>query len=209
MKVYLDDRPLSVTPGSIAEALVAGRDAAEAGGRLVIEVHADGEPIDPALLDAPPSDDAGISELKLISTLPGPFLRVTLLDAIDLLIETRRAQAHAVESFQTGHIEDGVPALQNALGSWTLIRDVVEKAASLGTFDPSAVVVTGPDGSTRTGATYIDGLAHDFDAVRRALEVQDFTALADVLEGDLDAQAEHWLRYLAALADVVSPEESA
>jgi len=207
MKVYLDDQPLSVTPGSVAEALVAGRDAAEATGRLVIEVHADGSPIDPAMLDQPPTDHAGIAELKLISTPPGPFLRVTLLDAVDLLAEIKKAQTVAVEKFQTGHIEDGVPALQNALGSWTLIRDVVEKASALGTIDPSTVVVETKDG-TRTGATYIDGLAHDFDAVRRALEIQDFTALADVLESDLDAQADHWMTFLSALARAVSPEDA-
>lgn len=206
MKVYLDDQPLAVSPASVAEALVAGRDAAEAGGRLVIEVHADGSPIAPELLDAPPDDNAGITELKLISTLPGPFLRITLLDAVDLLVEIRRAQSIAAHSFQTGNIEDGAPALQNALASWTLIRDVVDKASALGAINPAAVVVRTEDGGERTGATYIEGLAQDFQTVRGALEIQDFTALADVLEGDLDTQAQHWMVFLAALAAAVSPE---
>lgn len=203
MKVLLDQTLLDITPASVAEALMAGRDAAEAAGRLVIEVHADGSPIDIALLDQPPTDTAGILELKMISTPPGPFIRTTLLDAADLLEQIRIAQAQAVEQFQTGHIEDGVPSLQHALGSWTLVRDVVDKAASLGTIEPSAVIVNTPDGSTRTGATYIDGLARDLDAVRIALEKQDFTVLADVLDGDLDTQAAHWIDFIKALADSV------
>ncbi len=204
MKVLLDETPLEITPASVAEALIAGRDAAEAAGRLVIEVHADGSPIDAALLDEPPADTAGILELKMISTPPGPFIRTTLLDAADLLEQIRIAQTEAVKQFQTGHIEDGVPSLQHALGSWTLVRDVVDKAASLGTIEPSAVIVPTADGSTRTGATYIDGLARDFDTVRIALEKQDFTALADCLEGDLDTQAAHWIDFVKALADSVT-----
>jgi hypothetical protein len=200
MKVMLDNTPLEVTPDSVADALIAGRDAAEAAGRLVIEVHADGSPLPVEMLDEPPTDNAGFTEIKLISTRPGPFIQTTLLDASDLLVEIRKAQAQAVESFQTGHIEDGVPALQHALGSWTLIRDVVEKATTLCRMEPSTVVVPTAEGSTRTGATYIDGLAHDFELVRLALEKQDFTALADVLEGELDTQAEAWMDFLKAMA---------
>ncbi len=200
MKVMLDNNPLDIAPDSVADALIAGRDAAEAAGRLVIEVHADGSPIPAEMLDEPPADNAGFTEIKLISTLPGPFLQTTLLDASDLLVEIRKAQANAVECFQAGHIEDGVPSLQHALGSWTLIRDVVEKATTLCRMEPSTVVVPTADGSTRTGVTYIDGLAHDFDLVRQALEKQDFTALADVLDGELDTQAQAWMDFLKALA---------
>lgn len=202
MKVFLDDQMLSESPQSVAGALEAGRVAAEARGRMVIEVHADGQPLSPDLLDHPPEHEAGIVELKMVSTPPGPFIRTTLLDAVELLGPLERDQGEAVGLLHTGHIEEAFEPLQRALLSWSILRDLVDKSAQLGLTDPSRVIVQGGDWATaRSGGEFIADLALHLGEVKRTLEIQDFTALADVLEGDLAGDARGWAHFLRAMAD--------
>ncbi len=202
MKVFLDDQMLSESPQSVAGALEAGRLAAESRGRMVIEVNADGQPLTPELLENPPQHAAGIVELKMISTAPGPFIRTTLLDAVELLDPLEREQAEAVRLLQTGQIEEAFDPLQRALLSWSILRDLVDKSSQLGLTDPSRVIVHGGDWSTgRAGGEFIADLALHLGEVKRTLEIQDFTALADVLDGDLAADARAWGHFLRAMAE--------
>ncbi|MCL4220172.1 MAG: hypothetical protein KJZ65_02260 [Phycisphaerales bacterium] len=202
MKVYLDEQMLSEGPQSVAGAIEAGRLAAEARGRMVIEVHADGQPLASELLDNPPEHEAGIVELKMISTPPGPFIRTTLLDAIELLGPIERDQGQAVKLLHAGHIEEAFEPLQRALLSWSILRDLVDKSAQLGLTDPSRVIVQGEAWATaRAGGEFIADLALHLGEVKRTLEIQDFTALADVLEGDLAVDARGWGHFLRAMAD--------
>jgi hypothetical protein len=201
MKIRLDETLLETEASTVAEALVIGRTAAEANGRLVIEVHGDGQPVPPEMLDEPPDHDAGFGELRLLSTLPGPFIQTTLLDAADLLGQVRVDQAEAVRLFQSGHIEEGFGPLQRALTSWAIVRDVVDKSASLGAVDPAGVSVTAADGTARTGPAHIEALSTHLLEVKRALQIQDFSALAEVLEIDMTLEATQWEQFLSALAD--------
>ncbi|KAA0213198.1 MAG: hypothetical protein DYG94_14270 [Leptolyngbya sp. PLA3] len=202
MKVILDDQMLSESLKSVAGALEAGRQAAESRGRLVIEVHADGHPLASELLDNPPEHEAGIIELKMISTPPGPFIRTTLLDAVELLGPIEHDQAEAVGLLQTGQVEEALEPLQRALLAWSILRDLVEKSTQLGLTDPSRVVVQGGDWATaRGGGEFIADLALHLGEVKRTLEIQDFTALADVLEGGLAADARSWEHFLRAMAE--------
>ncbi|RMH14588.1 MAG: hypothetical protein D6695_00855 [Planctomycetota bacterium] len=204
MQVYLDDKLLAARPDSVADALEAGRVAAEAAGRLVIEVHADGHPIDQGMLDQPPADDAGISELRLVSTAPGPFIRTTLLDAVDLLGQIRVDQVEAVKLFHTGHIEEAFEPLQRALQSWAILRDVVDKGSTLGLIDVESVQVPSRSGQSEPGTGFISTLMEHLTEVKRSLEIQDFTALADVLEGGLEAEVGRWEEFLRAMADAAA-----
>ncbi|MBX3323238.1 MAG: hypothetical protein KF757_09640 [Phycisphaeraceae bacterium] len=201
MKIRLDDTLLEMEARSVAEALELGRGAAEKQGRLIIEVHADGSPLPAAMLDEPPDHDAGIGELRLLSTLPGPFIQTTLLDAADLLGQVRTDQAEAVRLFQSGHIEEAFGPLQRALTSWAIVRDVVDKSATLGAIDPESVRVEAADGAVRTGPAHIDTLSDNLTEIKRALQIQDFSALAEVLEIDMNLEANQWERFLQALAD--------
>lgn len=186
----------------MAAALEAGRLAAEGLGRLVIEVHADGKPLPGELLEDPPSDAAGIRELRMVSTEPGPFIRTTLLDAVELLGPIRADQAEAVRLFQSGHIEEAFEPLQRALTSWSILRDLVEKSEQLGLTQPSRVLVRADDWSTGTsGSEFIAALAEHLGEVKRTLQIQDFTALADAIEGGLGSDADGWELFLKAMAD--------
>lgn len=201
MQVFLDDRLLEQCPDSVAGALEAGRVAAEGLGRLVIEVHADGNPLAADLLENPPDDAAGIGELRMVSTAPGPFIRTTLLDAVELLGPIRADQAEAVKLFHSGHIEEAFEPLQRALTSWSILRDLVEKSEQLGLTQPTRVLVQGEDWSTGTsGSEYISALVDHLGEVKRTLQIQDFTALADAIEGGLASDADGWELFLKAMA---------
>lgn len=202
MQAFLDDQLLTECPSGIAGALEAGRLAAEQLGRLIVEVHADGKPLAQELLENPPEGNAGILQLKMISVQPGPFMRTTLLDASELLGPIRRDQAEAAGLLQTGHVEEAFEPLQRALTAWSILRDLIEKSQMLGLTDPARVVVKGADWSTgKAGGEYIAELGDHLAEVKRTLELQDFTALADVLEGDLTTDAHAWEDFLRAMAD--------
>lgn len=204
MRIRLDDTLLEVSAESVAEAIVIGRNAAEDRRRLVIEVHGDGVPLPAAMLDDPPSNDGGFAEIHLLSTPPGPFIQTTLLDAADLLRQVASDQSEAVRLLHAGHVEEAFGPLQRALTAWAIVRDVVDKSATLGAIDPSSVQVERLDGARESGASHIDALAQHLTEVKRALSIQDFSALADVLAGELHADTTAWVDFLSALADQAS-----
>ncbi|MFG0313798.1 MAG: hypothetical protein ACF8LL_06405, partial [Phycisphaerales bacterium] len=88
MRVYIDNTELEAN-NSIADALNAAREHAENDGRLIIDIIADGQTIDDAMLDNPPSDSGGISELRLTTTDPVAFLMETFARARESLALVR------------------------------------------------------------------------------------------------------------------------
>ena len=64
MQVWIDDQQLSQVD-NLEAAFELARQHTQTGGRLIIDILADGSPIDEALIDTPPSDStAGIRELR-------------------------------------------------------------------------------------------------------------------------------------------------
>jgi hypothetical protein len=194
MRVLLDDRPIAVEPLTIARAIDVARESASAEGRIVIEVLGDGRSVDQALLDAPPADTAGFAELKLVTADPGAFVSVTLSDTHELLDAAAAAHQSAADLLMAGSREDAITPLREALESWAVVRDVVEKSASLIGVDPRTVAT-----ESGSGSAVIDGLTARLTDIKQALVQQDDAALSDVLAYDMPEQVEHWRALLRSL----------
>ncbi len=204
MNVYLDNEPLRVEPPTLARAIEMARDAADARGRVVIEVKGDGVPVAADLLDSPPENDAGFGEVRMISTPPGIFVRETLLEARSVLDDAVRAQERAGEQIQSGELEAALEPLHEALACWSLVRDVVDRSQALLGQSASDVRFTGAGGEL-TGEACIARLGEALRDVRGALEQSDWSALADALAYDLGDLAGDWRAMLEALGDRAAP----
>jgi hypothetical protein len=194
MRVYIDETELD-SNASIADALDAARDHAESTGRLIVDIHADGEPIDDALLDTPPTDNAGINELRLTTTDPVAFLMETFASARESLALVREDQSTAADHLRTGELEPAVESLNAILTGWQAVGEVVAQSAELAEIDLNAFDFDGTNASST-----IDKLSETLFEIRTNLTHQDWSALGDAIEYDLDELATQWDTLLGALA---------
>lgn len=202
MRVLLDDEPITPEPVTVADAIEAARARAEHDDRLIIEVEADGGPIADELLNEPPSDDAGISELRLVSTDRVKFIRVTIGDAVEAVDHAVERQAVAAELIESGDVASANQPLSEALTTWQALHDVVDQAARLMGVDPGAIEVEPSEGSSgaTTGSACIANLLGALEEIKRSVTERDTAGLADTLREDMDSVARDWRSLLDALS---------
>lgn len=197
MRVYIDNTELEAN-NSIADALDAAREHAENDGRLIIDIIADGQTIDDAMLDNPPSDNGGISELRLTTTDPVAFLMETFASARESLALVREDQSTAADHLRKGDLEPAVEALNGVLTGWQAVGDVVAQSAELADIDLNTFEF---DGLQAKGV--IEKLGDTLFEIRTNLTHQDWSSLGDAIEYDLDDLAKQWDALLGALAQRV------
>lgn len=199
MRVLLDDTPLTIEPVTVARAIEAARATASNAGRIVIEILGDGQSVDPRIIDAPPADTAGFTELKLVTADPGAFVAVTLSDTGGLLDAASEGHNKAADELMAGNREGAIAPLRDALEAWAVVRDVVEKSAAL--LDLDARTVKSEAG---TGGEIIDGLTAKLSDIKNALTQQDDSALSDVLAYDMPEQVQRWSALLKAIETIAA-----
>ncbi len=197
MRVFIDETELD-NNDSIADALDAAREHAEHAGRLIVDIHADGEAIDDELLDNPPSDSAGINELRLTTTDPVAFLVETFASARESLELVREDQSTAADHLRKGELEPAVESLNAILTGWQAVGEVVSQSAELADIDLNTFEF---DGTTASVA--IEKLGDTLFEIRTNLTHQDWSSLGDAIEYDLDDLAKQWDALLDALAQRV------
>lgn len=197
MRVTIDNTEIQ-TSHSIADALDAAREHAEKSGRLIVDISADGEPIDDALLDNPPEDSGGIKHLELTTTDPVAFLVETFTSARESLTLVREDQGTAADHIRTGALEPAIESLNAIMTGWQAVGDVVSQAAELADIDLNAFTFA----DTSAGEC-INKLSETLFEIRTNLTHQDWSALGDSIEYDLDEQAQQWDALLEALTQRV------
>lgn len=198
MQVFLDGQRLILEQPTLASALRAGSDEAERHGRVVVEVYVDGAKVSDTILSDPPEQALG-SEMRLVSIEPKKLVRETLLDAVDALDKAEQEQTDAAGEIQCGRVEQAMPLLQSAIQKWQAVRDAVEKSASLLDIPLSSEV--GVDGTPRSLSQVVDALAASLTDIRRCLEAEDWSGLADHLAYDMAGQVRSWQSMLRTLAE--------
>jgi len=203
MRVYLDETPVGEEQPSLDLALRAGASAAEARGRIVVEASADGVPLTEEQLAGLAGDCPTIREVHLKTSDPYALVNVTLLDACDALAGVRQAQSQAADLINAGKPEQAMPKLQEALATWQAVCDVVEKSAKVLHLNLDKISFASSGGEQQVVGTLFGELTDRLVEVKRGVIHEDWSALADTLAYDLDAQAGAWDLMLRALADHV------
>lgn len=197
MKVFLDNEPLAVSPATVRAAIERAREAADAAGRLIVEVRGDGSPLGEGVLDDPPDSDHGLGELRMLSAAPGPFVRETLLETVGVLDQARAEQSLAAELIQGGKLGEALEPLGRVLELWGVVRDVVERSCALLGIDAGGVLV--PEHDT-TGAACIAELMARLTSLKLAIAQQDWGGVSDELAYEMDALAVRWRSLVGELA---------
>lgn len=203
MRVYLDDIPVGEELPSLDLALRTGASAAEARGRIVIEASADGMPLTEEQLAGLAGDCASIREVRLKTSDPYALVQVTLLDACEALAGVKSLQSEAADLIQAGKTEAAMPKMQEALATWQAVCDVVEKSARVLHLNLDALTLPAAGGEPQVVGKLFGELTDRLVELKRGVVHEDWSALADTLAYDLDAQANSWDRMLKALADHV------
>jgi hypothetical protein len=197
MRVLLDGQLLPLERATMASALHAASDAAQARGRVIVEVKVDGRVVSDTILSDPPDEALG-SEMNIISVEPRLLVRETLLDAVEALDRAGQEQSEAAGEIQSGRVESAMPLLQSAILKWQAVRDAVEKSASLLDI-PLDSRVDGP--GDRNLGQVVEGLAASLTDIRNSLEAEDWSGLADLLAYDMSEQIASWQEMLRSLAE--------
>jgi hypothetical protein len=202
VRVLLDDTPIPVPRDSLAAAIEAGQGVAGRRGRIIIEVHVDGEPMGDEMLARPPDAPVG-AEVRLVSAEPGALVYTTLMEAADMLAGIRQSQRRCADLVVRGELDQALEGLADIVTSWDIVRLAVERGREL--------IGPGPEESRPGGVGERDSeeagvrgaaeaLAAGLGELKRSLEVRDWSALADVLGSDLDEQADQWRTLVTAIA---------
>jgi hypothetical protein len=198
MKVFLDDKQLEIEAATVAAALDAGRSAAGSLGRVIVEAKLDGRVLTAPELESP-SRSAGAGTLHFVSADPSLLVEYSMRDVAGMIPDMRAAQSAAARLLQSAEYEPALTQLAEALNTWEAIRHVIDEGPRLLQIDLRTVRV----GDLEAG-TVVDSLARHLAALQEALRAQDWSTIADVLEGELEAAAADWQRLLVGLADRIA-----
>lgn len=207
MNLFIDNTQLD-TADNLEAAFEIARKHAEESGRLIIDIQADGQPIDDALLDQPPTDAAGINELRLTTTDFNAFLIETIETAKDALESTRGDQVEAADQIRTGELEPAIESLKSVLEGWHAVRDVVGQSAALADINVDTLEITDAKGTTTSGAQCVDALSKALAEVRNCLGKSDWASLGDAIEYDLDDQVNTWNALLNTMIQQIQKNAS-
>ncbi len=202
MDVYLDGRRLTVGRPTLAGALAAGREAAASAGRVVVEATLGGEPIPDGMLDDPPDRDAGPVEVRFVSADPAQLVLGTLTDVAQTLGDVMDEQGAAADLIRLGKVDQAFEHIASSLRTWDGVRQVVVHGATLlGIPLETTTVWIAGQGVPITDC--VESLAVQLREIKRSIEAQDWSALADVLDHDMKMQADRWQDLLRGLADQI------
>lgn len=186
MRVYLDGQLIDPQGSTLEHAIDTARD--RAGGRLLVEILADGSPIPAQDLDNPPANSPYANELRFTSD-DARTLHAEALDAVvATLADVRRTQTVAAEALQEGRVDVAIAKVAEVLELWKGVKDAISMILRVSAAD------------ARSGGALpdaIEGLARGLHDLRRALAAQDWAALADCLGWDMQehaARVESWAR---------------
>lgn len=195
MDTYLDGQKLEPCPGGLAGILRNASFRATDAGRILTRVVADGAPIEPGLIDAPPSDDAGIATLEIYSDDTGEVIADSLAGAAQALEAVKLIQQTAAEKIQSGEIAEAFEPLASVLETWGAVREIVGQAGELAQIDIGRLEV-----GEATGASLIEALSARLGVIREAMAGEDWGGLSDELAYELGDQADAWRGLVHAMS---------
>lgn len=202
MRVLLDEQPLEVAEPTLAAALDAARRKAESLRRVVVEATVDGLVIPDEALAAPSTDRFESSEVRFLTAEPVSLVQHTMREVVELLSQTGQSQASAAEQLTAGELEAAMQHLSTSLASWDSVHQVVVNGAALLGLKAESLSVRIPgEAAPVLVGDRIRELAGHLASIKRCIGAQDWGGLGDVLNYDMNGQAERWAALLRALGE--------
>jgi hypothetical protein len=194
MRILIDEQPSDIQASSIGEALNSA--AADAGqrGRVIVEVHVDGETWSEEQLSSTERCAETAEELRLISADLRELVQQTLGEASEILPGADELQRAAAKLLQADQHTEAMDKLGEALAIWRTVQTAVFKSAQALGIDLEAVVVDGV--SIAQGVQQLNAKLAD---LRGALEANDPVGVSDTLLYEMPDVVSAWRAGLLAL----------
>ena len=202
MAVLIDDQRVQIKGSDLASVLSAAREHAAKDGRVVVEVHYDGEPL--AANDLTEKRDAPVegSEVRLYTTELHPLVVSTLKQARELLADSRAVHVEAAELLQQDHQVDAMNKVSTVLSSWHQGLQAIQQSAELAAIDLNRKTFEG-----RPIAGLIGDLARQLGELRDLVNDKDSVGLADVLAYEWPQTCDHWAQLIDELIGWIESAE--
>ncbi|MEX0744931.1 MAG: hypothetical protein WD118_04955 [Phycisphaeraceae bacterium] len=196
MPVFLDDEQLDLPGDNLAAVLAAARDRVTGDGRVMVEVHLDGEPVPAEQLDRAESVAVEGVDVHLYSADPRELARMTLEQVRGRLGEVGGIQAEAAELLQQDQTAGAMDHVREAIEVWLQTQQAVAHTATLLDIDLDTLAV-----GDMTFDAITAELIERLQAVKELLAAGDGVALADTLAYEWPELVERWDRLIAALLE--------
>lgn len=200
MKATLDGTSIQVDPPTLAAAIAAGAKAAEAQGRIIVEVKADGVSLPGEALANPSTAANACHDVAMVSADPRALVRVSLLDGVEALASLKPLHGAVADALAAGNLQLALDQLREVLNTWQALQNLLEHSRALLAVDLSTVPL--PEGEPGFDARAAEFVTFT-RAIRDAVSNQDWSALSDTVGYDLDAAADAWAILLQSLASHV------
>ncbi|MEM9064307.1 MAG: hypothetical protein AAGB51_02330 [Planctomycetota bacterium] len=195
MQSYIDGEPFGATRATVAAALADGAALAEERGRIVVEIEVDGQSLTGDDLVNPSDTEGAASEIRLTTAEPRSLVGVTLAEASEAIGVSAATHTRAATLLHQGDQDGAAEAIGEVLGTWHAVRAAFDHGAQL----------LGEDllGELENASAAAQSLSTHLDELRQAVQISDWTAVADTLEHDLGPQTEVWAGMLKSASERV------
>jgi hypothetical protein len=215
MKAYLDESELKLGPPAgatggagaaglgFAHALEEARRAAQALGRVIVEVKLDGRAMSDDELEAGQRGvkvDPPPGKVEFVSVDPRELVATSLEQAADALEEARDVQAAAAELLASGDVNGALAPISEVVGVWEAVRAVLDQGPQL-----IGRPLTGLLAAEAKVGEHTLALSACLQGFKHALEGQDWSTLGDHMASEMDQQARVWSGLLRDMARRVTP----
>lgn len=198
MRILLDDVDLPMVSGSLSAAIDAACDRAAENGRIIVAGMLDGALLSESQLTTPDPQGTAGDELRLYSAEPRVLVLEAMEAAVTSLDEAEEVQQRAAEDLQRGRTSEAMEPVAAAMDLWRSVHDALAHSAELMNLDlariPASLTGEGPSVAAVAGT-----LARVLGELKRAIELEDWPALSDLLTHELAEQAATWRTALTAV----------
>ena len=195
MRIVLDDTPLACVAETVGEAVAAGELEARQSGRVIIEIHVDGEPIPVDRFDDPEVLRKPARDVTLLSADLRTLAVETLAQASDALVSAGELQQSAAELIQADDQPQAMEKLGEAIAVWLTVQQAIAAAAQALSIDLAALELEGDSFQIRMNV-----LQEKLQHLKTALEATDPVGLADMLLFELPECVADWREVIDAIS---------
>ncbi|MAE65009.1 MAG: hypothetical protein CMJ18_12130 [Phycisphaeraceae bacterium] len=194
MPVFLDDQQVSLEGDDLSQILASAGRTLEDSGRIVVEVHLDGQVLQDAQLDEQSHQTLGTSEVRLYTARPTEIALEALQGMLPQIDSALGLQSGAADRLRRDEHGEAMGELSQAVDIWQQVQQAVVRSVLLVGIDVEDVSVD--SGSARD---IIEEMVDELRAVRDVIGDGDFVSLADILEHEWPGYAERWRHLLECL----------
>lgn len=191
MPIFIDDQVSPLAGATLGEIIDAASRQVEARGRVVVEVHLNGESLIGDEIEKKRASNIGGGEVRLITANPRDLAAETLGQVLTLLNDARDAQAQAAELFQQDNAPEAIRQIGRAVEVWQQTQQAVLFSSMLVGLKLDDQKF---DNEPLTAMT--DGLLRQITELRDMLTANDTVALADSLGFEWSEMTDRWQRMI-------------